>query len=156
MQGCPAKGYKKELIEDVVIKEIKKLALNPSEIDRLYANSQPNVENNTAILEKRISELDSQLEKLLDLYQLGNIDISKISNRINDINTEKDKLVTELNEKKIPLPALGLEETHKIITNFETVFQKGSPEVQQSLVRSLIKKIIVNDDGFDFYWNFCI
>lgn len=156
MQGCPAKGYKKEVLEDIVIGEIKKLTLDPVEIDRLCAKSQPNIEDNTAILNKRISELDNQIDKLLDLYQLGNIDISKVSGRLDELNAEKEKLITELNEKKAPIPTLDLAEAHKIIADFEPVFRDGTPEMQQALVRSLIKKIVIHENDIEIYWNFCV
>lgn len=156
MKGCPSKGYKKDDIENTVICEIRKLALDPSEIDRMYEKSRPDEENNTEILNNRISELDAQIDKLLDLYQLGNIDISKVSKRIDELNEEKENLVNELSEKKIPEPSLCLEDAHKIIADFEPVFRDGTPEAQQALVRSLIKKIVLYENDMEIYWNFCV
>lgn len=153
-KGCTAKNYKRDELNQIVIDEIKKLALNPEEITRLQGKSMPAIENNSEVLNARITELDTQIDKLLDLYQVGNIDVSRLSARIDALNSEKENLIAELKEKEPPL-LMKTEEVLKLLTNCEDVFDYGTPEEQQALVRSLINKIVLYDDCIEFHWAFC-
>lgn len=154
MKGCTAKNYKRDELNQIVIDEIKKLALNPGEIKRLQGKSLPIVEDNSEVINKRIAELDTQIDKLLDLYQVGNIEVSKLSARIDALNSEKEKLSAELIEKEPPLLMVA-EEVEEILSNCEDIFNFGTQEEQQALVRSLINKIVVYNDHYEFYWAFC-
>lgn len=45
-----------------------------------------------AVLQKRIAEIDSQIAKLVDLYQIGSIPMETITQRINAISMERAQL----------------------------------------------------------------
>ena len=157
MEGCPSKGYKRDDLNQLVIQEIKNLMLNPEEISRLQGASLPEKkEDESKVIEQRIADLDSQVDKLLDLYQVGHMDITKISSRIDGLNEEKEKLMAELESKNEPPRLMDAEEVRRIVENCDSVFQDGTPEEQQALVRSLIHRIIVNDDNIDIHWAFCL
>lgn len=149
---CKSKGYQRDKLNQIIIEQICKLSTNPDEIRKLQTASIPSVSDNSEVLKNRLIEIDKQIEKLLDLYQLGNIDVSKISIRIDELNKEKEKLTKELEEQKVPLPPVGVEEALDIMSNAETIFQDGTPEEQQAFVRSLIKKIIIYEDHLEIRW----
>lgn len=155
-KDCKSKGYQRDRLNQLVINEICKLSADPDRISKLQNKSTSTNKDNTVVLKNRLSDIDKQIGKLLDLYQLGSIDISKISVRIEELNKEKDNLTKELEEQKMPLPQLSVEETLNILSSAESVFQNGTPEEQQALVRSLIKKIILNGDSMEIHWFFCV
>lgn len=153
-KDCQSKGFQRDKLNQMVIDEIKKLALNPEEISKLQRKSMPNIKDNSEVIKNRISEIDAQLDKLIDLYQIGGISVSKLSERVDKLNEEKDNLTAELENKKPPL-LMSAEEVQNIVMNCETVFQNGTPEEQQALVRALINKIIINGEDLEIHWSFC-
>ena len=153
---CAAKNYKRDILNQLVIDEIKKLALDPNEIGRLQGASLPeNKESESEILRNRIAEIETQIDKLVDLYQLGRLDVSKLSARIDDLGQEKEKLLAELENKKEPPLPMKAEEVLRLVANCDAIFDNGTPEEQQALVRSLLKKIVIYDDHMEFHWAFC-
>ena len=153
-KNCQSKGFQRDKLNQIVIDEIKKLALNPEEIEILQGKSQTNVQDNSEVIKKRIEEIETQIDKLLDLYQIGGIAVSKLSERVDKLNEEKEQLTTELEDKKPPL-LMSAEEVQNIIMNCDTVFDHGTPEEQQALVRALINKIVINGEDLEIHWSFC-
>lgn len=155
-EKCPSIGYQRDKLNQLVIDEICKLAMNPDEIILLQNKSMPSPDvNDTVVIQKRLAEIEKQTEKLLDLYQLGSIDISKVSERVDSLSAEKNSLLSDLENKKAPQPTVSVDEVLDIVSNAEEVFRNGTPEEQQSLVRALIKKIIIYKDHLEFHWFFC-
>lgn len=153
---CKNKTYQLTELDQTVIDEILKLSADPDEVTRLHLNSLPDHSSNETILEKRITDIDIQITKLLDLYQLGSIDISILSNRIDKLNHEKSNLQQELSSLAGAFSDLSIEEAVDILADAESVFKHGSPDEKQSFVRSLINKIIIFDDRIEIYWRFCL
>lgn len=83
--------WKAEKLEKKVFDEIRKLALHPETFD---IGSTENDENEMKIkvISKRVNEIDSQLDKLIDLYALGTLDINVIKSRTDALLAEKEKL----------------------------------------------------------------
>lgn len=155
--SCPSRGWKMDELNNLVIQEIKKLSLDPRAIDCLYESSLGKSDNDDSqIIDRRLAEIDRQIDKLLDLYQLGTLDMAKLSFRMESLNSEKTALEKELECSKKPHPALSPNEAKAIVSDAASIFQNGTPEAQQALVRSLITKIVIYDEKLEFHWSFCI
>ncbi|MGC6177503.1 recombinase family protein [Lacrimispora sp. 38-1] len=154
--SCQNLTYKRDVLNQRIIDEICGLQLNPEEVMRLREVSIPETDNTSEIIQNRISEIEKQAEKLLDLYQHGLFDIEKISSRMEELNAERDKLQSDLEFKKVPAPQVNVKQALEIIQSAADVFQYGSPDEQQALVRSLINKIIIDNDNIEIHWTFCL
>lgn len=101
-------------------------------------------------IKHRINEIDKQISRMIDLYQMGNISIEEISARINALKSERDNISSLLESK----PKVFPDETKSSFHNPKAVFINGTLDEQRLFVRSLIDYITVNDDKLYFQWGF--
>lgn len=154
---CEGKTWRHEELNDLVISEIKKLSLSDSAISEIIEsknNSYKESDRVTAIKE-RVSELEKQLNKLMDLYTLGNIPLDTISEKADAISKERSALSAELESMKPAAPALSADKAKQLINMSESIFATGTLEEQRAFINSLIEKIVLQPDGnVDIYWKF--
>jgi len=101
-------------------------------------------------IKHRINEIDKQISRMIDLYQMGNISIEEISARINALKSERDNISSLLESK----PKVFPDEAKSSFPNPKAVFINGTLDEQRLFVRSLIDYITVNDDELYFQWSF--
>lgn len=153
---CKSKGWPREKLDKIIIDEICKLALDPGKVRELHRKSIPELADAGTVIQERIQEIERQIDKLLDLYQLGTIGIDKITARVEVLSLEKEKLQNEMGTQKVPRPNLDPEEALEVLSTAAFIFENGTPEEQQSLVRSLINKIVVLPESLEIHWAFCV
>lgn len=96
---------------------------------------------------KQILEIDKQIGKLIDLYQIGSIPMEIITDKINNLTTEKEVLMQE-NTKKDPEP---LSNAEKILmkNRFISLLDGGSLEEKRACLANIVDRIIITDDDVD-------
>ena len=139
---CKNPNWRVEELDAVIKDEILKLDFKDFEIKRKKP-SDPTV--------KQLAELDKQINKLIDLYQVGGIDIQIITEKVNALN-EKKKLI--LSKKPSAENKLSLDEAETIFKKAKKIFTSGDPAEQKKIVDALIDKIIIEEDGVVIYWAF--
>lgn len=152
---CKNKNYKVEELDDIVINEILKISFDNNLIDEYRKNLEPINTSDNVRLEKKLKETDTQISKLLDLYQLGTISFEDISTRINSLNVQKNVLEQELKKLNIEEPILEKDEAIDLLSGAKDIFKKGTMEDKRKLINDLISKIIIYDDSIDIHWKFC-
>ena len=102
-------------------------------------------------LNKRIKDIDIQISKLIDLYQVGSIPIEDITNRVNALKQEKDTLVENL---RTPVADIGARKRKfvALLSEFDDVLRGGAIEERRMFVNSVIKSIVVNDESINIHW----
>ena len=142
-----------EILDGLVFDEIKKLAVDPAYFDKLTVNSP--IDARPDLIEKEIEKLDNQVSKIMDLYTLGNLPISLLDKKLNEINDQKLKLEHELesifeeNENK-----LSKEETFKAVQSFGGILERGNFDEIRLVIETLIDHIDVEEEDITIYWNF--
>lgn len=154
MDGCKNPTYREDVLDRIIIDEISNLAFNPSEIEKMSKKHLSKIDERPSIITKRISEIDKQINKLMDLYQLGTIPIADISTRISPLQEEKKVLEDELQSYSSPVPLLSPEETKEIVSSATDIFANGKLETKRLLVNSLISKIVIYEDSIKIFWKF--
>ena len=92
----------------------------------------------------RIAEIDRQISKLIDLYQVGSIPINTISDKIDSLVSEKNALYNAAIEQDAqPVSAAQLTEFRD---RFLRLLDSGSLEEKRSCLIQIIDKITVTDD----------
>ena len=96
---------------------------------------------------QRIIELDKQIGKLIDLYQIGSIPMDIITDKINRLTTEKETLIQE-NTKREPKP---LSNAEKILmkNRFISLLDGGSLEEKRACLANIVDRIIITDEDVD-------
>lgn len=92
----------------------------------------------------RIAEIDRQISKLIDLYQVGSIPINTISDKIDSLVSEKNALHNAaIEQDALPVSAAQLTEFRD---RFLRLLDSGSLEEKRSCLTQIIDKITVTDD----------
>jgi len=101
-KDCPSRSIKGEYIEDAVWTEISRLLKNPSLLKQSIIQSEKtsSTKNNFNELSGMLKEKETEEERLLDLYQLGKVDINKLNARIEKLNSEKGVIRKNIGELK--------------------------------------------------------
>ena len=151
--NCKLKYWRMEILDGLVFDEIKKLAVDPAYFDKLTVNSP--IDARPDLIEKEIEKLDNQVSKIMDLYTLGNLPISLLDKKLNEINDQKLKLEHELesifeeNDRK-----LSKEETFKAVQSFGGILERGNFDEIRLVIETLIDHIDVEEEDITIYWNF--
>lgn len=147
---CKMKKWNIEQLDLIIKDEIKKLYFTENYIDDTYNKSNKNNNLNLENIKKRIHEIDKQINRMIDLYQIGNIPIDKISEKINALQNEKDTLNLSIKEQPKKLTLKEVKNKKKIIS----ILDNGNLEEQRALLKSLIDRIIVYEDSVKIFWSF--
>lgn len=146
-----------EELDSRIISEVRKLSLNPGLVDSISKKkNQKGPESNTDALRARVKELEKQEDKLIDLYQIGAIDISAVRKRADALKAEKEKLNRSIQEAdaRNAAPDVTAAEAKEKLKDFNSIFESGSLDDQRALLRALIDKIIIFPDKIEIHWSF--
>lgn len=153
--NCKNKSWNTKDLDRVILDEIKKLATDPSYIDTVIENSIDTDDgSDRQIIIGRIGEIEKQINKLVDLYQIGGIDFSAINEKIATLNEEKSSLEYSLDNTTVSTPEVPIQEAKKILTTFTDVVDSATPEELRDLVHSLIDGIVINGEDLTIHWKF--
>lgn len=153
--NCKNKSWNVIALDKLVLDEIKKLVADPDYINTIIDDNNVIDEVDDAqVIRDRIIEIDKQISKLVDLYQIGGIDFNAINEKIVSLNEEKATLEFELDNEPISTPALSLTETKQILSTFSDVIASANFEELRDLVHSLIDGIIINGEDIEIHWKF--
>lgn len=162
IDGCRNPNYRVEKLDQVILDEIKKLKLDPGYLDRLIAEggqAPKNEDDTLRILEKRLREVQTRIDKLMDLYTLGTIPLSDIGDRVKPLYDEKAQIQADIDEckeeKEIPV-VLSLADTQEILDRYIEGIDTADHDTKRNLVQSLIKRIEVGTEPetLKIYWKF--
>lgn len=142
--NCKNKKWKIEELDKIVCDYI---------LDIEFEDMQIN--HNTVIvdsdkIQKRIDDIEKQMERMIDLFQVGTIPIESIQKRIDSLQKEKDSLlsVNGTTDEK-----LGLEEALSLKEKFSKVCKHGSLEEKRVILSQLINKIELDGEDIDIHLN---
>ncbi|MEY8370162.1 recombinase family protein [Aerococcaceae bacterium 50-4] len=140
-------------LDKIIFDEIKKLSFNPDVIKDMKSNKQE-PENNNAAIESRISEIDKQVKRLIDLYQMGTTAVDDILSRVDELNAEKERLTSDLEVFENDEPELSFEEATNLLTNASDILDNGDLIEKREFVHSLINSIEIDDGDIIINWAF--
>ena len=138
------------------IKELDELVKNEIlnfDFDRTFFTNEIDTEpfHDPNSIEQRINEIDLQINRIIDLYQIGSLTLDQITERMEKLKKERDMLSN--NQVKL-LNNANKEKVKDSFSISKYVFSKGTPDEQRLFVRSLIDCISINNDELDFQWSF--
>lgn len=151
VDGCKNPIYRKSELDDIIINEILELAFDESEIDKMAQVKIPN--DKTITLKARIIEIDKQISKLMDLYQVGSIPLEQIGTRIKPLQNERDALEIEIKSNVEPV-ILSVNDAKKIVRKAEKILNGDDLAKKRQLLDSLINKIVIYPNEIKIFWKF--
>lgn len=139
-------------LDALILSEVRQLATDRSLLDDAQKN-QNTKKIELESIEKRLVEIDKQLNRLIDLYMIGTVDAAQISKRTKSLNEERDRLSNRLEE-------LNSEETEsfddfdKNLSRFMDLIDTAEQSELSLILRSLIKRIVINGEDISIEWSF--
>lgn len=150
--ACSNVAYKADQLEEAVIAEVRKLRLDPDLVYRASAPSHDNRKREAAL--KRIEAIHSQQSRLIDLYQVGSVDVDEVRKRSDALREEEAALQRDLADAEVRPAALDPDDAVRILDNFDEIFASGSLDDKRALIKSLIEYVEVFPDHIAIHWLF--
>lgn len=154
--NCKNKNWREDVLDEIVLNEIKKLALDPEYIDTL--RDAKTVESETPdkskILKDEIEKIDEQISRFMDLYGIGKFTIEQVSQKIDPLNAKRSALEKELDKLKSERGAIDDDRVNEILSSFEDILERSDLDEIRLLIESLIYYIDLDDDNIIIHWKF--
>lgn len=154
--NCKNKNWKLAELDDIILGEIKKLALDP---DLVHQAQEQRVEKSDAaeeikILKKEIKKIDEQISRFMDLYGIGKFTVQQVASKVDPLNLQRYALTQEIEYLSRTPGQLTEEEALEILSTVEEVIAAGDFKDIRNIIESLIQKIELDDDEITIYWKF--
>ena len=152
--NCRNQNYRMEELENAILQEIEKLAIDPTRAEALKENRpSTDVSEKIKSINSEIAKIDTQISKLMDLYALGTIDLDVISDKVSSLNGTKTALSKELDSMNVPDKDAGL--TSEQIQEIASLMTDDLPlEDKRNIVQSLIYYIEIDEENVIIHWKF--
>ena len=148
--NCPFKLIYRDEVEDTVIKEIKKLALNPSSIVAKNNAGKKEAVNIEAI-KRELESIKKKQEKLVDLYLIADsLNLDELNQRSQELKKQHKALEAKLKPVKESSNIVHFKEELAKAKDIDKVDYAK----QKALANQLIKSIDVFNDKISINWNF--
>lgn len=143
---CDNNRYNVEDLENRVIDRLKNLTLE----DLTKVENDCEIEKKETI-KKEIKSIDSQIDKLIELFQFGSIAPQKINDRIEKLNEQKIRLDLILNEIDIVKDKKDIEKSFNNLKTFNWEVETTRKKIE--IIDEFVDTITVNGEQLDIVWN---
>ena len=154
--NCKNKNWRMEVLDEIVLNEIKKLALDPEYIHTLKEATPVETEepDKIKIIQDEIASIDEQISRFMDLYGIGKFTIEQVSQKIDPLNDKRSALEKELKKLNSERGAISDERALEIINSFEEILERGDFDEIRLVIESLIYYIELDNDDVYIHWKF--
>ena len=156
--NCKAKRWRVDVADKLVIDEILKLQFDENYINEIIDNNTDSTPtDDIKIIETRLATIKTQIDKVMDLYQLDSIPLDTVASRLSTLNTERTALEYELADLKdnSKNSTSTVKETKKLLKNAKVILESDDMDKKRMLIHSLIDRIEFYDDTIKIFWSFC-
>lgn len=151
--NCKNYNWVIEDLDNLVINEVKNLLSSPQLLQQIAAGDQ--AEKTEAVdkekIRNRLAQIDKEISRLVDLYQLGGISMEDIAARVEALNNERNTLKNILHKVKD-----GQINNKELFTDnlklFESNFNQADLAEKRLLISNIIKSIIVDKQQININW----
>lgn len=154
--NCQNKNWHMEELDAIVLDEIKKLSLDPEYYNTIRNQESARSDSSSRItpIRNEIVKLDTQISRLMDLYALGQFDITQISEKVQELNSQRETLQAELSVLMGEEKLLTQDEVIDLTCDFESVIEGGDLNEIRAVIESLIDRIELDNEDVYIHWRF--
>lgn len=140
---CDNRSWPIPALDGVVLGRLRELMGNPYIIEKLSQPLSPAIQPDPQRTASRLAELDRQLERLLDLYQLGELPRETLVQR-----------TRELEKEKAALEAQREAECHREAprADFMNCFEHSPLDTRRAFIGALIQDIVLDGNKLTINW----
>lgn len=142
--NCPSKRHRINRLDPKIIDIIKNVSFEDMEQGK-------DSTDNHATITAELKRLDSKIEKLLDLYQYGLLDVDILNERITNLNIDKERLQFTLDNQKKRLDSKTVLANIKTVKDFD--WNNSDYSSRREMVRLLITRVELGNEDIKIEWN---
>lgn len=149
--NCKNDHWKIEELDEYIIRQVDTLISSREQLEQVLKSVEAGkkVAVDKRAMKKRISEIDSQIAKLIDLYQLGSIPMSTITSRVNELSVERASLQEKVDAPdEVPATDLFL----GAVDNYKDGFTISDLDQKRLIIASLIERIVIDGNSVSIVW----
>ncbi|HMM31842.1 MAG TPA: recombinase family protein [Clostridia bacterium] len=149
---CKNDNWGIDALDKIVVNTIRQMLASPDTMHEIItaADGKPHVVDEEK-LRKRLVEIDRQIERMVDLYQVGGIPMDIISKNIHTLSEERQRLGDEI-ENTVNASLSQKEYFLRAGRDFELLFDNSTTETQRQIISNMIEAIIIDGQSIDVRW----
>lgn len=154
--NCKNKNWHIAELDEAILGEIKKLALDPDLVRDIYEKKieQSDAAEDIKILQKEIKKIDEQISRFMDLYGIGKFTIEQVSSKVDPLNEQREALHREIEYLSRTPGQITEEETLEVLETVEDAIEAGDFNEIRQIIESLIYKIELDEEDVYIHWKF--
>lgn len=150
--NCKNDHWEIETLDHYVTDAIWGLIHNPDSLEQIL-NAAPSKEPDidAQAVQKQIADIDKQISRMIELYQVGTIPMEEISKRTKELSNKKETLANMLSSQ----PHQTQSHKESFIRNLQTLerqFTDAPLEQKRLLIRSVVESIWLDGDQVTINW----
>lgn len=151
--NCKNENWKIDELNNLIVDEINQLMKKPELLKKIFtSHKKPQTKGiNIEQINTRIAEINKEISRLIDLYQLGTIPMDKITTRIEILQTEQNTLNKQLQQKD----NTNNQKEEAFRNNLELFaknFDKADTDNKRLLISNLIQSIQIDGKKVNIIW----
>ena len=150
--NCKNKTYRDHDLEAIIFGEVRKLKTDKTYYKELKRSVDHGAKRST--LESRLKDIEKQIDRLMELYTIGTIDINVIKTKMNPLSAEKKSLEAELENMQEEVSEVTEEQVQDLVTLFDAALAEGDPYKVHDILAELIDHIEIDGEDIRIHWNF--
>lgn len=154
-KNCKMRIWHAKLIDDAILVEIKQIATNKRELKKKI-NQKPLKTDNTKELKISLDKIKKQINKLLELYQLDNMPLDELNEKIQKMHKEKGLIESEIskNEKQKEENDLTIHSIQETAKQIYMNWDEYDVMKKIELLEIIIDHVTVYEDNIEIHWKF--
>lgn len=151
---CDNDIWKKDELEGLIESKVSELLRTPNALKDLVNKSvkTTKVQPGVATLEKRIKEIDKQIEKLMLLYQKDNIPANILSDNISKLYNEKTNLEKSITSEMTSTSTNTFDLASELLKSAALIWDFADEEQKRRILQSLITRITLDGKNVNIEW----
>ena len=149
---CKNENWKIDELDELVINQLKELCIEENLNKVIDFNVKYKPAENTDFLKNQIKEIETKISKLIELYQISEIPIEDIKEKITNLSNEKENLKKQLYNQQNNSIEKKVSEFIKAVEKFKTSFFDSDLDQKRIIMSSIIRKINVDGKSIVLEW----
>lgn len=152
--NCKNKIWKASELEPLIDTKIRELLQSPQMVIEVATNRPKEIPVSKNIdIEKRIRDVDKQINKLMELYQQDGIPPELLGDKINKLYGEKTTLQAYI-EPVSESNAMPFDLVEELISDAAQIWDFADELQKKRILQSLVSKIVITENDVKIEWAF--
>lgn len=150
--NCKNDKWKISDLDELIFDEIEHMSIDDDRLNQVVSSVKQPSAVDEASFQAEIEKIDQQIKRLLDLYQIGTLPISEISERVHSLQAEKEKLENQAKENRRQMSVKERIERFKQLVSQIQYMRTQSVEKKRIYVAELIETIYIDGKEVSINW----